>query len=137
MFGVSSIFNHAKLIFFELIKSQSDKFVTSVESIKVNKVKFLTVIVLADQVMISKNYMVMELFRNDPDGKDWIFEVFSNFDIVQELKNGKKAELWLLVDTVESEVILKNLFAVKAVWRSLACDKQVHQLLCAMTVMPN
>jgi hypothetical protein len=82
----SLIFDHAKFVFLHFVESESDKFIARIQSIEVNQVKLGTIVVFTDQEMVAENHMVMEFFRNDPNGQNGVFQVLSNLDVFQSLK---------------------------------------------------
>lgn len=85
--------------------------------------------------MVSKNNVVVELFGDHPNREDWVLEVLADLDVLQGLEDCQEAELWFVGDTVESEVFLQVFCAVETVGWRLTGDKEVHKLLCAMSMV--
>lgn len=55
--------------------------------------------------MITENHMVMELFWDDPNGENGVFEVFSDFNVLKGFEDGQETKLRLLVNAMECKVV--------------------------------
>ena len=55
--------------------------------------------------MTAKDYVVMELFANDPNREHWVFQILANLNILQCFKNRQKTKLCPLGDTFNFVVI--------------------------------
>ena len=85
-------------------------------------------------MMRGKDYVIMELFADDPDRQSRIFEVFSHLYIPQRLENSQKTKLRPLCDAFDL-IVIDNFFSIETVRASLTSEDQIDKLLSAMTMI--
>ena len=65
--------------------------------------------------------MIMELFTDDPDWENGIFQVFTDLNILEGFKNGQKTKLRLLIDAFDL-IVINKFITVEAIRRSSSCQ---------------
>lgn len=71
--------------------------------------------------MRCKDHMIMELFTDDPDWENGIFQVFTDLNILEGFKNGQKTKLRLLIDAFDL-IVINKFITVEAIRRSSSCQ---------------
>ena len=80
--------------------------------------------------------VVVELFADYPGWYYRVFQIFTNFNVLQSLENSQKTKLWFLRDAFDF-VVVYYFLAVKDIGAGSACQNQVDKLLSAVSVVAN
>ena len=102
------------LFFAHGAESQSDLVSAVVQSVKVDNIELLGLVVFCHQVTMTKNDVIVKFFADDPNGKYRVFQMFSYLNVAKGFKNCKETK-FRTVYHPSNLVIIYYLLSVKTI----------------------